>query len=228
MHVHEIFLDPAQAFSRINERPNWLKPLLVVSLMASLTILLSTPISEHLALRSIPEGASEELKAELFRMLRLSTYYGIATTPIVILLKWSVLSSFLFLFLILSGSDISFRKTLSLVGHASIIVALDGLLCMLVMYARGFDSIQSPGDLQTTVLSLNHFLHTAGHPLLRVLLDNLGVFSLWQLALLTFGVASVTRFSKWRAALSVGLLWGLQTLFLIGLTLIFSRYELMG
>ena len=224
MKLHEIFIDPAQAFSRIDERPNWLGPFLAASLVAMLTLLLSAPIGEHLALRYLPESAGEEVRAELFMMLRVSNYYGIAATPVLVLLKWSVLATLLFLMLILSGADISYRKTLALLGHASLVVSLDGLLSVLVMYARGISTIQSPADVQSTVLSLNTFLSAASHPALRAVLDSLGVFSLWYLVLLTFGVASVARLGRWRAALTVALLWGLQTLFVAGLATIFSRY----
>jgi hypothetical protein len=222
--LHEIFIDPAEVFSRIDERPTWLGPFLAVSLVAMLTLLLSAPIGQQLALRHLPNGAGEEVRAELFRILRVSTYYSVAVTPILILLKWSVLAALLFLILILSGADISYRKTLALLGHASLVVSLDSLLSVLIMYVRGLDNILSPADVQSTVLSLSSFLSVALHPALRVALDNLSVFTLWYLVLLIFGVASVARLDRWRAAFIVTLLWGLQTLFLAGIAMIFSRY----
>lgn len=224
MKLHEIFIDPAEAFSRIDEHPSWLGPFLVGSLVAIVTILLLAPIGQQLALRHLPNSAGEEVKAEMFKILRLSTYYGVAAAPILTLLKWSVLATLLFLFLILSGADISYRKTLALLGHASLVVSLDSLLSVLVMYLRGLDNILSPADVQSTVLSLSSFWGVALHPALRVVLDNLSVFMLWYLALLIFGVASVARLDRWRAALIVTLLWGLQTLFMAGIAMIFSRY----
>lgn len=224
MQTLEIFVDPLSLFSRVNKRPNWLVPFFIVALIAILCVPLSLPIIRHLVLLQMPEGAGPELQEQLLSSMKFSMYYGLIGTPVVILLKWSILAFSLFTILILSGADTSFRKTLSVLAHASIITTLDGLLNLCVTYARGISSIQSPDDMQTTVLSLNTFLNTRGSPVLHVVLDSLSVFSIWYFALLVLGVMATTRFNKTRSAFAVFMIWILQTGFLVGTTLLFSRY----
>ena len=228
MNSLKIFVDPFDLFNEVNTRPDWLRPFIIVSLLGMLSVLLTSPVLEHLVSLEMPEGAGADFQEQLLSMSKFSTYYGIAATPVFVLLKWSILSFLLFSISILSGADTSYRKMLSVIGHASIITALDGLLNLVAIYARGINTLRSANEIHPTLLSINNFVSTGGHPILRTLFDNLGILSIWYLAVLAIGVAATARLSKTRSALIVGALWALQTGFWIGVSMIFSRYEALS
>jgi len=156
-------------------------------------------------------------------MIKVSRYYGILVSPLLVIVKWSISAFLLFSISVLFGADITYRKVLSLLGHASIITALDNLLSIVVVYMRGIDTIKSMEDIQSTVLSLNHILGSSGHPVMRVFLESVNVLTLWYMIVLVLGMASMTQVSKKQSAVIVGLMWAMQTMFVIGMAMIFSH-----
>jgi hypothetical protein len=223
MRTLDILFDPADLFKRLNERPNWLAPFVVVTLMAILSTMLLSPVLEHLALKQMPEGLSEELQEQMLSSIKLSKYYSVAVVPIVVLLKWSVSAFFLFGMVTLAGADTSYRKALSVLGHASVITALDALVTIAIIYLQGLETIQSPDDVRSMMVSPARMLSASAHPALRVVLENLNLFTIWFFILLGMGLYRTARLSKLQSALVAGVFWLLQTGFLIGSTLIFAR-----
>lgn len=225
MKTLELFYDPFELFSRVNARPNWLRPFVIVTLLGILAVILMSPVIQHVVLNNMPQGLDEEVRADLLASLKFSKYYGIILAPIYTLLKWSILAFFLFSLSLISGAEPTFRKTLSVLGHASIIMALDAVLSVVVVYARGLSTLQSPEEIPTTVLSLSNFISTSGHPVLRLIMDNIGILSIWYLALLVIGVSTTMKLSKIKSTVIVATLWVIQTGFLVGLALLTSRYS---
>lgn len=223
MRTLDILFDPADLFKRLNDRPNWLSPFVIVTLLAILSTALLAPVMEQLAIKQMPEGVSAEFQERMLSSILLSKYYSIAIVPVIVLLKWSVSTFLLFGIAILVGADTSYRKALSVLGHASIVTALDALANVAVIYLRGLETIHSPNDIQATMLSPAYLLSASAHPAFRVALENLNLFSLWYFALLGIGLYLTARLSKLQSAFVVGVLWTLQTGFLVILTLVFSR-----
>ena len=223
MKALEVFFDPFNLFGRLNSRPNWLKPFLIVALAGVVSIFLMSPVVMHVVVQQIPEGVSAETQEQMLAMFKVSRYYGILISPLLLIVKWSVSAFLLFSVSVLFGADITYRKVLSLLGHASIITALDNLLSIAVIYMRGIDTIKSVEDIQSTVLSLNHILGSTGHPVMRVFLESVNVLTAWYMIVLVLGMASLTKVSKKQSAAIVGLVWAIQTMFVIGMAMIFSH-----
>jgi len=221
----DIFLDPVDLFKRLDLRPTWLGPFIIVASLGILGAFWMSPVMERLMIAQAPEGLSAEMHEQMMSSIKLSKYYGVVTTPIVVLLQWSVSAFLLFGVAILFGADTSYRKTLSVLGHASIITASYGAVNVAVIYLRGVETVQSPGAIRATVISPAYLLSASAHPALHVLLENLNPFSLWYFALLGIGLYLTARLSKRQSAFVVGILWILQTGFLAGLALIVSRFS---
>ena len=219
----EVFFDPFNLFDRLNARPNWLIPFLIVSVAGVLSIFLISPVLTHIVAAQISEGLSAEAQEQVISMFKLSKYYGILVSPLLLMVRWSISAFLLFSVSVLFGADITYRKVLSLLGHASIITALDNLLSVAVLYMRGTETIKSMDDIQSTVLSLNHILGSSGHPVMRVFLESVNVLTLWYMIVLVLGMASMTQVSKKQSAAIVGLVWAMQTVFLMGIAMIFSH-----
>ncbi|PYT08095.1 MAG: hypothetical protein DMF60_05695 [Acidobacteria bacterium] len=223
MKALEVFFDPFNLFGRLNARPNWLIPFLIVALAGVVSIFLMSPVVMHVAVQQIPEGASAETQEQMLSMFKVWRYYGILISPLLLIIRWSISAFLLFSVSVLFGADITYRKVLSLLANASIIIALDNLLSIGVLYLRGVDTIKSMEDIQSTVLSLNHIFGSPGHPVMRVFLESINVLTVWYMIVLVLGMASLTKVSKKQSAVIVGLVWAMQTMFVIGLAMIFSH-----
>lgn len=223
MKALEVFFDPFNLFGRLNARPNWLIPFIIVALAGVVSIFLMSPVVTHVMVRQIPEGVSAETQEQLVSMFKVSRYYGILVSPLLLIIKWSISAFLLFSVSVLFGADITYRKVLALLGHASIITALDNLLSIGIVYMRGIDTIKSMDDVQSTVLSLNHILGPTGQPVMRVVLESINVLTVWYMIVLVLGMASLTQVSRKQSAVIVGLVWAMQTMFVIGMAMIFSH-----
>jgi hypothetical protein len=106
----------------------------------------------------------------------------------------------------------------------SIVSALDSLAGVAVIYLLGTDGSGPPGGAGPGTLSPAYFLGGDAHPALRAALENVTVFSVWGYALLALGIALTTRLTRGQSILVAGVVWGMQTAFLVGLALIFSRF----
>lgn len=223
MKILEVVYDPSSLFTRIDLRPNWLVPYLLVVGLGIGGILVMSPVFTHIMLNQIPGAGSAEVQDGILRMVRFSKYYGMALTPVLVMLRWSILASLLYTFAVLFGADITYRKMLSVLGHASIITGIDGFLAAVVIRLRGIDTIRSVTDIHTTLLNFNYFIDSRDCPALWIPLENLSLLSIWYLSLLVWGVASVTHLSKAKSAIVVGMMWIVHTAFMIGAALMFSR-----
>lgn len=223
MKALEVFFDPFNLFGRLNARPNWLIPFLIVAVAGVLSIFLMSPVMMQVMVRQIPEGLSAEAQEQMISMFEISRYYGVLVSPLIVIVKWSISAFLLFSISVLFGADITYRKVLSLLGHASIITALDNLLSIAILYMRDIDTIKSMEDIQSTVLSLNHILGSTGHPVMRVFLESVNVLNVWYMIVLVLGMASMTQVSRKQSAVIVGLVWAMQTIFLMVMAIIFSH-----
>ena len=159
-----LFLDPPALFNKLDKRPNWLVPFIIVVCLGAITTVLNGGIMQHLVGLQMPEGISEDLKQTVMDRARIASYFGIAIVPVLVLLKWSLSAFVLYSIMVLLGADVSYRKTLSILGHASIITALDTLLSVVVLYSNGLESIRKPDQIRLNLLSLDHLLNAAAHP----------------------------------------------------------------
>ena len=225
MNTLDVFFDPRSLFKELEARPQWLLPFMIVSVIAIICTLLMFPVMEHLMLRQMPDGLSVEQQTQMLSSLKMSRYIGLLSAPVVLLMKMSLMAFLLYGVTVLFSFDFTYRKALSILSHASIIAALDGLIMVGTIYFRGMSDIQTPKDLESVVLSLSWLFDATLHPAMRTVLDSLTFFSVWYWILLLAGIKLTTKLSKVEAFLIVAILWGIQTGFMVGFAMIFSRYS---
>ncbi len=225
MSTLDVFFDPRTLFKELESRPQWLIPFIIVSVIAIICTLLMFPVMEHLMLRQMPEGLSVQQQTQMLSSLKMTRYIGLLSAPVVLLMKMGLMAFLLYGVTVLFSFDFTYRKALSILSHASIIAALDGLIMVATIYFRGMNEIQSPKDLGSAVLSLSWLFGATLHPAMRAVLDSLTFFSVWYWVLLFIGIKLTTKLSKVKAFLIVAILWGIQTGFSAGMAMIFSRYS---
>ncbi|PYT07941.1 MAG: hypothetical protein DMF60_06035, partial [Acidobacteria bacterium] len=107
MKALEVFFDPFNLFGRLNARPNWLIPFLIVAVTGVVSIFLMSPVLMHIVVRQIPEELSAEAQAQMISMIKVSRYYGILVSPLLLIVKWSISAFLLFSISVLFGADIT-------------------------------------------------------------------------------------------------------------------------
>jgi hypothetical protein len=76
VHTLDIFFAPTTLFKRLDERPSWLSPFVIVTLLVILSAMLLAPVMESLAIRQMPEDLSAEMQDRIISSIKFSKYYG--------------------------------------------------------------------------------------------------------------------------------------------------------
>lgn len=207
--LQAIFFQPRAAFEAINLRPDWVIPLILLIVMAiATTVVMDSKIGfEQIAIKQMEaQGSSpeqiEQAQAGL-GLIKVFAYAGGVLGSLVIAL---VTAAFLLLGFYLTGADVSFKKTLSVVMYSlfaySLIVTI--LSITIIMVAS------DPAELDITNMvtsNLGTMVDKAESPVLASLLSSIDILSFYYLFLLSLGMAITTRKSLAASATVVILVW---------------------
>ncbi|HZF10561.1 MAG TPA: YIP1 family protein [Thermoanaerobaculia bacterium] len=212
---------PVKTFRSLAQRPTWGVAFLAVYLLGSGLSLLSFQKVDFVAGvkaqmaeqgRELPAG-SEERIATVGKVLAIT---GILLFPAFLFLVPAI-----YLVFNLLGGELDYRRSLSVVVHASLPRALAALLSVPVVLSRNEISLK---EIQGGGLGLLHsnlsFLAPDAGPALRVLLTSCDLFTVWTLALTILGFHLVARVGKGTAAAVVLLFWLLVIGLFVGLALL--------
>ena len=219
------FIAPTRTFTAIAQRPTWIVPLLIATVLSLLATAVLLPrmdfeasLRESLAARdeTVSEERVEKILESQKRFSGLIYVWGaLAPTVITLLLAgvfWLSFKAF--------GWDHTYRQSLGVTSHAYLPNCLAAiLLAVIAMRLERFN----PADLGDMVRSNPAFLvdrHTS--PVLHSLLQSFDVFSIWVLVLLVIGYSIAAKVSRGKAASIIVTLWALYILGKAGFTAIFS------
>lgn len=199
-------LHPRQVFAEMASvsRPVWLTPMLVLSLTASLVVIVGGYLKSRAAQMGEiplppdwqfwpPEMQNNYMQAQQATQGPVFTY----VIPIVVALTalwvgWLVFAGLLHLILTLLGGRGSMQSALNIVAWASLPFALRDLLRIVFMLSAGH-TIVSPG--------LSGFTTDAGF--LSQLLARVDIFLIWNAILLVIGFGIADGLSRSKATISV-------------------------
>lgn len=210
---------PTATFRAIRERPTWGLPFaLLLGISVGASLLLSQKLDvmamfdEQFAAQGKAVPAGIENNAGLVRGC--SFLQGLIGPPIVYLLGAAI-----FLSLNLWGGTLRYAVSFSVILHAFLPKAIQGLVVLPILWSReaiSMKEIQSGGLLQSNLA----FLAPPDAPALSVLLGALDFFSLWTVVLLVIGYREGARVSTRKAAGWVLGLWILSVSALAGFALL--------
>ncbi len=223
--IFGVFVAPSRTFAAIAQRPTWVAPLLIATVLSLLATAVLLPrmdfeasLREQLAARD--EAVSEERVEKILdaqkRFSGLVYVWGaLAPTVITLLFAgifWLSFKAF--------GWDHTYRQSLGVTSHAYLPNCLSAiLLAVIAMRLERFN----PADLGDLVRSNPAFLvDRHASPVLHSLLQSFDVFSIWVLVLLVIGYSIAAKVSRGKAASIIVSLWALYVLGKAGFTAIFS------
>jgi len=201
-----IFTSPGETFKSIDQKSMWLVPFLITVI---LTIGLSFYTGDivmkdqiaRLEARDLPEQQMEAARSQMEGSMK---YIGVIVAPIGTLIAWSVLAGvLLFGCNTILGGEGKFKKVFSVVAWSYLVMMLGAVIKSFLVVSKGTS--------QGVTTSLALFLPMPGigekASLLYRFLSRLDIFTIWQIALWTIGLAVVYRFSPKKIANFVLPLW---------------------
>jgi hypothetical protein len=210
------FLAPSKFFGGLQARPTWIRAYLLSTAITIATVVTAVPLVRYIALRQAPAGFSSTGRDLFDAVITKGQYITVLVVPVTQLLRLSVSAYVVWALCVLVGADPNFRKVLAVISHCSIVDAADRLFGVSLNYLTDWQNISDVTALRMTLLSARAYVDTRGQPILRVLLDYLGLFSIWYLILLVVGVSVVLPVTRTKAALVAGVFWLLGALISVG------------
>ena len=205
-----------KTFTKINSKPTWLIAYLTIGTGAILIGSLISPFIIQAQIVSMPSDMSlQQIENGLKFMKRYQTI-GIALSPLLLMLKFLIISAVLWLIVQLF-TEVDLKRIFSVVVHCGVITFLGSILSFLILRLRGLHSIKSAADVQVS-LGLDIFLRNSDLDLpLKAVLSNINVFSIWWIVLISLGISIAAKISRTKAIVIAIFFWLFSTAIQVGI-----------
>lgn len=221
-----VLLAPEKTFRALAIHPQWL-PALLLLVAAALT--LSLVVTPKLDMKQVMRDAIEESgqdisAAQLDRQVEMAEKFKWVGTASQVVLQPAVYLLMAGIFLVvlrLAGSEIDFRRSLSVAVHGMMPFLVATLLTVPVVLSRAelnLKDVQSARYLHSNLASFA--ADSTAKPVLA-LLSSIDLFSLWTIVLLAIGYRVVGKVSRAAAFGVVLTLWAVFVAGKVGLAAIF-------
>lgn len=221
-----VLLSPERTFRALAARPAWLPALLLLVCTAlALSVVVTPKLDMKQVIREAIEDSGQEVTAaQLERQVALADKFKWAGTVSQVVLQPAVylLMAGIFLVLLrLMGSEIDFRRSLSVSVHGMMPFVLASLLAIPVVLSRHELSLKEVQSSRFLYSNLAAFAPESTGKALTALLSSVDLFSIWAIVLLTIGFRVVGRVSKVAAWGVVIALWAVVVAGKVSLAAIF-------
>jgi len=212
-----IFGSPRQSFKIIRSRNPWLAPLLLLTAGSAALAMTSAPLGLHAMRNQLTErlpGNPEQVEAMMAQFEQTAAaarWVAMATGPLTLALGLAVQTLFVWLLAIALQGRLRFSQSLSLMVHLAIITHLKSWANFLLLHLRGTDTIRSQLDLQAP-MGLDLLL-AGDNATLNAVYASINPFTIWFLALLALGAATVFEVPRRKARLLAAIYWAAATAF---------------
>ncbi len=218
--LQAVFFEPGKLFEEVNQRSNWLLPLLLVVVLATLSINymvnsigLNNLVEQQLRQNPNFQSATTEDKARIIEtqgplmgfFFRFGAVFNIIFFLIVAALFWGIL--------LLSGKEARFKKVFSVVCHAYFALTVISTVLIVLVVTLAQDPSQI--DIQNPIQSnLAMFVDKTSNPALHGVAASLDILYLWAMFLMGLGISKTTRRTSLGGALSI--VFGLWLVWVVG------------
>jgi len=225
-----IFFSPAKTLQTIARRPSFLLPLVILTLL-SLGVtwwlgyrvgwerIIRTQMEQSERFQQMSAEQREQAVGQVMRFATVQAYAAGLLSPVLTALIVS--GVFLFVFNVLAGNELEFRRAFPVVVWGMMPYALVSLLALVIIGLKPAEDV----DVQNLVASNLGVLFDpdrTGKPLLS-LMRSIDLFTIWLLLLLSTGFAAAARKLTFQKALGwVMLTWLVWVVVKVGFHAIFS------
>jgi len=210
----DIFASPSDAFVSIHRQRRWAVPGAIVVAVSLVITYLLMPFTQKIIFDQMAAQIGAEKASRTIDLVRRYEYMNFMLVPVMLALKWTVLSALLFSSAVLfNGSSAKFSTVFSLVVHAEFIQLFMGIVNIILLQVKGAADISTFSDLYP-IVGLEYFFRTTVHDAAVLqFLKGVNIFNVWYLTVLTAGVAKICGIPVWKASVIVLVIWAGGALF---------------
>jgi hypothetical protein len=155
------------------------------------------------------------------RAMKIARVFAVGFAVVVIPVLYLLFAAVLLVGFRLLGSEISFRKTLSVVVHGMLPMAVAAVIGIAIALSRDKLSFEQVQGGSLVMSNLGFLAHEGTSKALRALLTSVDLFSVWAIALLATGYRIVAKVSSGTAWGTVLVVWILGVLIKVGMAAMF-------
>lgn len=213
-----VLLAPERTFRSLAVRPHWLPALLLLIVGAlALSVIVTPRLDMKQVMRDAIEDSGQEISAaQLDQQVEIAEKFKWVGTLSQVVLQPAVYMIMAGIFLVvfrLMGSEIDFRRSLSVSVHGMMPFMVATLLAIPVVLSRAELSLEDVQRGSFLFSNLASFAPASSSKVLLSLLASLDLFSFWSIALLAIGFRVVGKLSK---AAALGVVLALWAVFVAG------------
>ncbi len=212
----DIFINPSAVFRGIKEKPDWLKPLIVVlvglCILSLLTIstthdLITAQQIEAMRERNMSDEQIEQaMKFTSGPFIYVSAVIGTIISVSIILLIFALLLN---VFIPMAGGEGSYKVVFSVVSYAALVKIPAHLLRWILIMIKKSLEVTTSLALFVPNLPVNSFAYR--------LLSSFDFFIIWEMILVAMGISLTNNLKKEKAYILVFVIWFASILLGIGL-----------
>ena len=216
--VWGVLLAPEKTFRALAIHPHWLVPLvLLVAAALALSLVVTPRLDMKQVMREAIEDSGQDISAaQLERQVEMAEKFKWVGTASQVVLQPAVYLLMAGIFLVvlrLAGSEIDFRRSLSVSVHGMMPFLVATLLTLPVVLSRAELSLKDVQSARYLHSNLAAFASESTAKPLMALLSSIDLFSVWTGVLLASGFRVVGRVSK---AAAFGVVIGLWAIVVAG------------
>jgi hypothetical protein len=215
--IMNVFIAPRQTFLSIDQKPDWLIPMIIVVLVVLVFTMLILPISlpEQLDKARIKQEEKGLSPDEIDRAREIGKKFGKIAGPIfavigTILYLLALSGIFMFIGNFVLGGQTTYPKILSVISYTSLIGSLSSLLLLTMILTKKTINVS---------FSLAAFLPADAFDSFKYhLLSKIDLFAIWQIIVAGIGFSVIYKFSTKKATImvaSVYLIYAIISLILV-------------
>jgi len=223
---------PVETFRAIAERPTWLPPLLVLTLLAgAVGLVLQMRTDPVEMVRGQLEMIKVDMPQEQVDQMIEDAENQTTAAKIGLAAIGAVLQPFLFAVLAvlfwlgfrMFGSEIDYVRSLATTLHGYLPLALASLINLPLIFTRETLTFEEAANGGVLVSSLKALAPEDTPVVTEVLLGSIDLFTVWAMILLAIGYREVAKVSSAVASGIVILFWLIFVLFKVGIAAAFMR-----
>ena len=228
--VWGIFFDPRKSFSSLSERPTWIFPVIVLIIIAMISSVLVAPFRIQETIEKIDQNPQltaeqkeqiiEDIQERQAKPWMKLISYGIG--PIVAIFFIVVIVSAVLYFggNVLLGGDAGFKQVLSVYSWSSL-VSIPAIIVKTPLML-----IKNSVHVHTSLAAI--MPSGSDESVIFKILTHTDIFTIWEICLISIGLAVVYRFSTKRSAWLVIFLYLIYVMGSVGFSLLTRGRFMMG
>lgn len=218
--IINIFFEPKKVFESLIIKPTWLVPFIIVSLLGMSFYYFAYPMimSEQIAKIEANDKIPTEQKEAIIEKIQGSGHppvWQLGITPIGVLFYLAIASAVLFfVFNVLLGGDSTFRRVFSIYCYSALVGIPATIVKLPLTLAK------KSADVQTSLALL--LSPDVKESFLYKILSGFDIFVIWQVILVSIGMAVIYRFTPKKSYTTVFVLWIIWIFLKSGLSSLFG------